>query len=63
MLDIRLPNITAPTDAQKVQQISDYLFQLARQLNVILEDVDKKNLELESKIDEIDASLKSKGVI
>ena len=63
MLDIRLPNITAPTDAQKVQQISDYLFQLARQLNIILEDIDKKNSELESKINELDSKLKGKEVM
>jgi hypothetical protein len=63
MNDIRLPNITAPTEAQKIQQIADYLFQLARQLNVILDDIDKKNSELESKINEFDSTLKSKGVI
>lgn len=63
MNDIRLPNITAPMDAQKIQQIGDYLFQLARQLNIILDDIDKKNSELESKLNEIDSTLRSKGVI
>ena len=63
MSDIRLPNVTAPTDSQKIQQIYDYLFQLARQMNVILDDIDKKNSEMESKINEIDSTLKSKGVM
>lgn len=60
MFDLRLPNITAPTDAQRIQQIQDYLFQLARQMNVILEDMDKKNLELESKVNKIDSIVQSK---
>ena len=32
-LDIRLPNITATTDAGKLEQIRSYLYQFAEQLN------------------------------
>ena len=32
-IDIRLPNITAPTDAGKLQQMQSYMYQLVEQLN------------------------------
>lgn len=41
MIEVRLPNINASSDSAKVQQISDYLFQLARQLNVTLSAIDE----------------------
>lgn len=39
-IDIRLPNITAPTDSGKLQQVQSYLFQLAEQLNWALKTVE-----------------------
>ena len=39
MSDIRLPNITATTDAGKLQQVQSYLFQLVEQLNFALKSV------------------------
>lgn len=38
--EIRLPNITATTDAGKLQQVQSYLFQLVEQLNFALKSVD-----------------------
>ena len=38
--EIRLPNITATTDAGKLQQVQSYLFQLVEQLNIALKSVD-----------------------
>lgn len=37
---IRLPSITAPTDAGKLEQIRSYLYQLANQLNWLFQGVD-----------------------
>lgn len=37
--DIRLPNITAPTDAGKLQQIQSYMYQLVGQLNWALNNI------------------------
>ena len=39
-MEIRLPNITAQTDAGKLQQVQSYLFQLVEQLNFALKSVD-----------------------
>ena len=39
-IDIRLPNITAPTDAGKLQQIQSYMHQLVEQLNWALNNID-----------------------
>lgn len=39
-IDIRLPNITAPTDAGKLQQLQGYLHQLVEQLNWALNTID-----------------------
>ena len=39
-LDIRLPNITATTEAGKLQQVQSYLFQLVEQLNFALKSVE-----------------------
>ena len=33
MIDIRLPNITADTEAEQIAQIKSYLHQLVQQLN------------------------------
>lgn len=38
--EIRLPNITATTDAGKLQQVQSYLFQLVEQLNFALKSVE-----------------------
>ena len=40
MIEIRLPNINGASDAAKIQQIVDYLFQTARQLNMNLTAMD-----------------------
>lgn len=39
-IDIRLPNITADTDAGKLKQMHSYLHQLAQQLNWALNNID-----------------------
>ena len=39
-IDIRLPNITAPTDAGKLQQMQSYMYQLVEQLNWALNTVE-----------------------
>lgn len=39
-IDIRLPNITASTDAGKLQQMHSYLYQLAEQLNWALNNIE-----------------------
>lgn len=39
-IDLRLPNITATTEAGKLQQVQSYLFQLVEQLNFALKSVD-----------------------
>lgn len=38
--DIRLPNITAPTEAGKLQQMQNYMYQLVQQLNWALNNID-----------------------
>ena len=38
-IDLRLPNITATTEAGKLQQVQSYLFQLVEQLNFALKSV------------------------
>ena len=40
MTEIRLPNITATSEAGKLQQVQSYLFQLVEQLNYALKSVD-----------------------
>ena len=30
----RLPNITGKTDSEKIAQLTDYIFQLVRELNI-----------------------------
>lgn len=39
-IDIRLPNITAPTEAGKLQQMQSYMYQLVEQLNWALNTVE-----------------------
>ena len=39
-MNIRLPNITAPTEAGKLQQIQSYMHQLVEQLNWALNNID-----------------------
>ena len=39
-VDIRLPNITASTDAGKLQQMQSYIYQLVEQLNWALNNID-----------------------
>lgn len=39
-IDIRLPNITASTDAGKLQQMQSYMYQLVEQLNWALNNID-----------------------
>lgn len=40
MIDIRLPNITATTEAGKLQQVQSYMYQLVEQLNWALNNID-----------------------
>jgi hypothetical protein len=42
-IDIRLPQINAPTEKEQIKQISSYLFQLAEQLQWALKNVDTSN--------------------
>ena len=39
-IDIRFPNITAPTEAGKLQQLQSYMHQLVQQLNWALNNID-----------------------
>lgn len=39
-IDIRFPNITAPTDAGRIQQLQSYMHQLVEQLNWALNNID-----------------------
>ena len=39
-IDIRFPNITAPTDAGRLQQLQSYMHQLVEQLNWALNNID-----------------------
>lgn len=39
-MDIRLPNITAPTEAGKLQQMQSYMYQLVEQLNWVFNNID-----------------------
>ena len=39
-IDIRFPNITAPTDAGRIQQLQSYMHQLVEQLNWALNSID-----------------------
>jgi hypothetical protein len=41
--DLKLPNITAPTDAGKVEQIRSYLYQLTEQLKWALNSIESSN--------------------
>ena len=40
-MNIRLPNITALNDTERIAQINDYLFTLVRELNLALLDIEK----------------------
>lgn len=40
MMDLRLPNITATTEAGKLQQMQSYMYQLVEQLNWALRNID-----------------------
>ena len=40
MIDLRLPNITATTEAGKLQQVQSYMYQLVEQLNWALNNID-----------------------
>lgn len=42
-IDLRLPNITATTDREKLAQVQSYLFQMVEQLNWALQNVDTSN--------------------
>lgn len=42
-VDIRLPNITASTDAGKLQQMQSYMYQLVEQLNWALKNVESED--------------------
>ena len=39
-IDIRLPNINARTDSEKISQLSKYLYQLTEQLNFSLNTIE-----------------------
>lgn len=51
MIDIRLPNITAKTEKEQLEQIKSYLFQFAQQLNWALANIDSKADEARTKIE------------
>ena len=42
-IDLRLPNITGPTERERLSQIQSYLFQMVEQLNWALQNVDTSN--------------------
>ena len=42
MIHIRLPNITGKTEAQQLEQMKNYLFQLAQELNYALSTLEEK---------------------
>ena len=42
-IDLRLPNITGPTDKERLSQIQSYLFQMVEQLQWALQNVDTTN--------------------
>ena len=42
-IDLRLPNITGPTDKERISQMQGYLFQLVEQLQWALQNVDTTN--------------------
>ena len=42
-IDLRLPNITGPTERERLSQMQSYLFQLVEQLNWALQNVDTSN--------------------
>lgn len=44
-LDIRLPNITASTEAGKLQQMQSYMYQLVEQLNWALNNIDSISVQ------------------
>ena len=50
MINIRLPNITAHTDREKLEQIRSYLYQFAQELNWALSNIDSKASEATEKI-------------
>lgn len=47
--DIRYPNITAKTDAGKIQQLQSYLYQIVGQLNWALSNIEQKTMEAAQK--------------
>ena len=51
MIDIRLPNITAKTEKEQLEQIKSYLFQFAQQLNWALSNIDSKADEAKTKVE------------
>lgn len=44
-IDLRLPNITAPTEAGKLQQLQSYMHQLVEQLNWALNNIDSVGVQ------------------
>lgn len=44
-IDIRFPNITATTDAGKLQQVQSYMYQLVEQLNWALNNIDSISVQ------------------
>lgn len=49
-VDIRFPNITAPTEAGKLQQVQSFLHQLVEQLNWALNNIDSISAQAPEKI-------------
>lgn len=47
MNKLRLPNITAPTAAGQIAQIIAYLRQMATELNLALEELERNKKEVE----------------
>ena len=45
-INLRLPNITGPTERERLSQMQSYLFQLVEQLNWALQNVDTSNAEV-----------------
>ena len=47
IFDIRLPSITAPTDAGKIEEIRSYLFQTVKEINFALNPTEVESKELD----------------
>jgi hypothetical protein len=58
-INVRQPNINAPTEAGRLEQIRSYLYQMSEQLNWALNTLEKQTSDSISKIEESTATAKS----